>query len=41
MANRDRLRRAMHAEGWENYPQEWWHYSFAVDRPLRFDVPVR
>jgi zinc D-Ala-D-Ala dipeptidase len=41
MANRDRLRRAMEAEGWRNYAQEWWHFSFAVERPLRFDVPVR
>ena len=41
MANRDRLRRAMEAEGWQNYPQEWWHFSYAVERPLRFDVPVR
>lgn len=40
MANRDRLRRAMHAEGWQNYSQEWWHYSYVVERPLRFDVPV-
>lgn len=41
MANRDRLRRAMSAEGWRNYEQEWWHYSYPVERPLRFDVPVR
>jgi D-alanyl-D-alanine dipeptidase len=41
MSNRDRLRRAMHAEGWQNYSQEWWHYSYVVERPLRFDVPVR
>lgn len=41
MANRERLRRAMAAEGWQNYPQEWWHYSYQVERPLRFDVPVR
>ena len=41
MANRDRLRRAMEAEGWQNYAQEWWHFSFPVERPLRFDVPVR
>jgi len=41
MAHRDVLRRAMSAEGWQNYPQEWWHYSYQVERPLRFDVPVR
>lgn len=41
MANRARLRRAMSAEGWQNYSQEWWHYSYPVEHPLRFDVPVR
>ena len=41
MANRDRLRPATEAEGWQNYAQEWWHFSYAVERPLRFDVPVR
>lgn len=41
MANRDRLRRAMAAKGWQSYAQEWWHFGFALERPLRFDVPVR
>lgn len=26
--NRDRLRRAMEAEGFEPFPPEWWHYDF-------------
>ena len=30
----------MEAEGFMNYDQEWWHFSFAVDHPLRFDVPI-
>ena len=41
MLNRDRLRRAMESEGWSNYAQEWWHFSFTAERQLRFDVPVR
>jgi D-alanyl-D-alanine dipeptidase len=42
-ANRDLLRAAMAAEGFENYPMEWWHYTWtpaAVPR-IRHDVPVR
>ncbi len=26
--NRDRLRRAMEAEGFEPFPPEWWHYDY-------------
>ncbi len=40
-ANRQRLRRVMEAEGFANYPKEWWHYSFDVPNPVRFDVVVR
>lgn len=36
-ANRQRLEAAMEAEGFVNYDQEWWHYSFEVPNPLRFD----
>ena len=38
--NRARLVRAMEAEGFVNYDQEWWHFSFPVVQPLRFDVPI-
>jgi D-alanyl-D-alanine dipeptidase len=31
----------MQAEGFTNYDQEWWHFSYPVDHPTRFDVPVR
>ena len=31
----------MEAEGFTNYEQEWWHFSFPVPDPLRFDVIVR
>lgn len=39
--NRQRLKAAMEAEGFQNYDQEWWHYTFSVPTPLRFDRPIR
>jgi len=27
----------MEREGFVNYDQEWWHFSFDVPNPLRFD----
>ncbi len=39
--NRQKLKAAMEAEGFLNYDQEWWHYSFNVPNPLRFDRPIR
>ena len=41
--NRDRLKRALAAEGFRNYSLEWWHYDFtAAPAPLRsHDFPVR
>jgi zinc D-Ala-D-Ala dipeptidase len=39
--NRQKLREAMEAEGFQNYDQEWWHYSFSLPNPLRFDRPIR
>jgi D-alanyl-D-alanine dipeptidase len=38
---RERLVRLMQAEGFANYDQEWWHFSYPVAHPVRFDVPVR
>ena len=39
LENRNRLRRAMEAEGFANYEKEWWHYRLAAnDTPL--DVPL-
>jgi D-alanyl-D-alanine dipeptidase len=40
-ANRQRLRRAMEAEGFTNLAEEWWHYSFDVADPMRFDLVIR
>lgn len=41
--NRQRLLRAMAAQGFVNYPLEWWHYSLpsAAAPDLIYDVPVR
>lgn len=40
-ANRERLLHAMAAEGFANYPQEWWHYTLpAAVPPVIYDVPV-
>ena len=39
--NRQKLKAAMEGEGFLNYDQEWWHYTFNVPNPLRFDRPIR
>lgn len=31
---------AMEAEGFVNYENEWWHFSFEVDGPVPFDLPL-
>lgn len=42
-ANRDRLRDAMRKQGFENYPMEWWHYTFKPEPTpdMAYDFPVR
>jgi D-alanyl-D-alanine dipeptidase len=37
LENRLRLKRLMEAEGFTNYDQEWWHYSYSVPNAVRFD----
>lgn len=39
--NRATLERLMGSEGWVNYAQEWWHFSFDVSDPVRFDRVIR
>ncbi len=39
-ANRIRLRRLMHAEGFRNYPREWWHYTRPGQPAEAFDAPI-
>lgn len=37
--NRDVLRQAMEAEGWQNYEREWWHWTYPGEfEPM--DVPL-
>ncbi|WP_425491508.1 M15 family metallopeptidase [Cognatiluteimonas sedimenti] len=42
-ANRLRLREAMAAQGFRNYPLEWWHYTLAPEPapPMLYDVPIQ
>jgi D-alanyl-D-alanine dipeptidase len=39
-ANRAILGEAMAAEGFVNYVNEWWHFSFVVPNPVPFDLPL-
>ncbi len=39
-ANRAILGEAMAAEGFVNYVNEWWHFSYAVVDPVPFDLPL-
>jgi D-alanyl-D-alanine dipeptidase len=39
--NRQKLKAAMEKRGFLNYDQEWWHYTFNVSDPLRFDRVIR
>ena len=40
-ANRSLLVRLMEAEGFTSYDKEWWHFSYTVPDPLRFDLVIR
>jgi len=39
-ANRQLLVDALAAHGFTNYEKEWWHFSFDVPDPYRFDLPI-
>jgi len=39
--NRQRLKAALEAEGFTNYDKEWWHFSYPVTDPVRFDRVIR
>ena len=41
LTNRLRLKRAMEAEGFVPYDSEWWHFSYPVADPVRFDIVIR
>jgi D-alanyl-D-alanine dipeptidase len=38
--NRQLLVTAMAAEGFTNYVDEWWHFSYAVPNPEPYDLPL-
>ena len=38
--NRQILKGAMEAEGFIAYDREWWHFSFPLADPLRFDIDI-
>ncbi len=40
-SNRRLLVLFMQAEGFTNYEKEWWHFSYEVPNPLRFDLVIR
>src|SRR5687768_2232317 len=39
--NRQLLKRTMERQGFVNYEKEWWHFSYPVENPVRFDRTVR
>lgn len=39
--NRQLLTRTMERQGFVNYEKEWWHFSYAVENPVRFDRVIR
>lgn len=40
-SNRRLLMLLMQAEGFTNYEKEWWHFTYDVPNPLRFDLVIR
>jgi len=39
--NRQLLKSAMQRQGFTNYDKEWWHFSYSIPAPLRFDRVIR
>lgn len=39
--NRQLLVDALTVHGFTNYEKEWWHFSYDVPDPRRFDLPIR
>ncbi|HVF40570.1 MAG TPA: M15 family metallopeptidase [Gemmatimonadaceae bacterium] len=35
------LKTVMERHGFENYEKEWWHFSYNVENPMRFDRIIR
>ncbi|MEO8576670.1 MAG: M15 family metallopeptidase [Gemmatimonadales bacterium] len=41
LQNRLLLKKVMERQGFTNYEKEWWHYSYVVQNPVRFDRVIR
>ena len=41
LKNRELLKRVMERQGFVNYEKEWWHYSYTVQNPVRFDKAIK
>ena len=41
LKNRQLLKRVMERQGFVNYEKEWWHYSYTVQNPVRFDKTIK
>jgi D-alanyl-D-alanine dipeptidase len=41
LKNRMLLKRVMERQGFVNYEKEWWHFSYTVQNPLRFDKVIK
>jgi len=39
--NRELLKRVMERQGFVNYEKEWWHYTYTVQNPVRFDKAIK
>jgi D-alanyl-D-alanine dipeptidase len=39
--NRQMLKKVMERQGFRNYEKEWWHYTYEVENPVRFDRVIR
>lgn len=41
LGSRQLLVKAMEAEGFQNYENEWWHFSYPLPGARPFDLPIR
>jgi D-alanyl-D-alanine dipeptidase len=41
LRNRMLLKKVMERQGFTNYEKEWWHYSYSVQNPVRFDRVIQ
>ena len=41
LRNRQLLTRVMERQGFVNYEKEWWHFSYTVQNPVRFDRVIQ